>query len=68
MTRENNDLIELEVVQQGHQFLSLTVLVQLHEVLLQTVQVEFRVIINVIFKWILHVHFANFLGAIGQRR
>ena len=63
---EYDNLVEFGIIKQIHQFLVLLILVQLHKVLLQTVQVQFGVGIDVIFKWILHIHLANLLRVIRE--
>ena len=47
-------------------FLIFLILVQFHKVLLETVQVEFGIVVNVVLKWIFHVHLTYLLGVVGQ--
>ena len=64
--REHDDLVELEVVQQVHQFYILLILGEFYIILLQSALIQLRIVIDVVLERVLHVHLTYFLRAVGQ--
>lgn len=60
--REDDHLVEVELVENINEFLNLLVLFQLDKVLLQTVEVQFGLTFDDEFEGLLHVKSADFLG------
>jgi hypothetical protein len=64
--REDDHLVEMELVKDVHQLFDLLVFFELDEVLLQTVEVQFSLTFDDEFVRLLHVESANFLGGFRQ--
>ena len=63
---ENDDLIELELIEEFVELAVLLALIQLDVVLLETVQRQLGVLVDVMFRWVLHELAADRLDLIRQ--